>query len=240
MSKDFFGAGQAFFRGCFLGATALGAVVAGGCATSAHTFRLNPDQEPEQYRVTCRKRFYYCEAEAKELCGGEYRELGRLSNRPEQTLVKDSDVSSTGPAKGQGAWEGELTVECGRALPPLELKRPPTATEPALAPATALERVCIPGTTQACLGPGACNGAQACLESGSGFGPCDCGPSSNVQSSPAPSVATTAAAAPVAAPPAPSAVPAPATVQTPPAVPAKPGTGTATPGTATPGTPAHR
>lgn len=164
------------------GACTTGTLV--GCATSAHAFRLNPEQEPEQYRVTCRKRFYYCEAEAKEQCGGEYQELGRLSNGPEQTLVKDSDLSSTGPAKGQALWEGELTVQCGRQLPPLELKRPPGETEPLPAEVPAApgaptsvpgEKVCIPGTTQACLGPGACSGAQACLESGTGFGPCDCG-----------------------------------------------------------------
>lgn len=155
-----------------------------GCASSSHAFRLNPEVEPEQYRITCKKRFYYCEMEAKELCGGEYQELSRLSNRPEQTLVKDSDLSSTGPAKGYAMWEGELTVQCGRLLPALELKRAEPQPEPlpAVVPAspgapTSVpgERVCIPGTTQACLGPGACSGAQACLESGAGFGPCDCG-----------------------------------------------------------------
>lgn len=34
---------------------------------------------------------------------------------------------------------------------------------------------CTPGATQACLGPGACEGAQMCLADGSGFGACDCG-----------------------------------------------------------------
>lgn len=221
MSKDLIDAGHGFFRGCFLGATAVLVVVAGGCATSAHTFRLNPEQEPEQYRVTCHKRFYYCEAEAKEQCGGEYHELGRISNRPEQTLVKDSDVSSTGPAKGQGAWEGELTIECGRALPSLELKRPAgeVVAEPAPVAAPAVERVCIPGTTQACLGPGACSGAQACLESGSGFGACDCGPNPNVQSSPAPATPTTSATPSAAPTPAPAVAPVPST-SVPPASPA--------------------
>lgn len=33
---------------------------------------------------------------------------------------------------------------------------------------------CTPGSTQACVGPGACAGGQACL-AGSGWGPCDCG-----------------------------------------------------------------
>jgi hypothetical protein len=34
---------------------------------------------------------------------------------------------------------------------------------------------CTPGETQACLGPGACDGAQICLSDGSGYGDCDCG-----------------------------------------------------------------
>ena len=39
---------------------------------------------------------------------------------------------------------------------------------------------CFPGTTQACLGPGACQGAQTCRDDGAGFSPCDCGGASAV------------------------------------------------------------
>jgi hypothetical protein len=38
-----------------------------------------------------------------------------------------------------------------------------------------VEPECTPGVTQACLGPGACSGAQACRSDGSGWGACDCG-----------------------------------------------------------------
>jgi hypothetical protein len=34
---------------------------------------------------------------------------------------------------------------------------------------------CVPGATQACVGPGACAGGQACAPDGKAFGPCDCG-----------------------------------------------------------------
>jgi hypothetical protein len=34
---------------------------------------------------------------------------------------------------------------------------------------------CFPGSTQACLGPGACKGAQTCEAGGARFGTCDCG-----------------------------------------------------------------
>jgi hypothetical protein len=41
---------------------------------------------------------------------------------------------------------------------------------------------CRPGETQRCVGAGACEGGQACLADGSGFGPCDCGaPSTDVK-----------------------------------------------------------
>lgn len=192
--------------GVFLGASFLG-----GCATAAHGFRLNPEQEPEQYRVTCKKRFYYCELQAQELCEGEYTELGRLSNLPELPLVKDADVSSTGPSVGVQYWLGEMTVQCGRVLPNLPLVRPETTPPPPFA-APAPEpssRVCIPGATQECLGPGACKGAQACLPTGQGYEKCDCGtavapapvtqPESNVVPSAPPVVSTPSGAS---APPA--------------------------------------
>src|SRR5690242_18109985 len=36
-------------------------------------------------------------------------------------------------------------------------------------------KVCGPGDTRTCFGPGACSGAQECLQDGTGYGPCDCG-----------------------------------------------------------------
>jgi hypothetical protein len=34
---------------------------------------------------------------------------------------------------------------------------------------------CVKGITQSCVGPGGCQGGQACLQDGSGFSSCDCG-----------------------------------------------------------------
>jgi hypothetical protein len=51
----------------------------------------------------------------------------------------------------------------------------PSAQPAAVAATTAPARLCIPGATQACLGAGACQGAQACREDGGGYLPCDCG-----------------------------------------------------------------
>jgi hypothetical protein len=45
---------------------------------------------------------------------------------------------------------------------------PPRAARPAA--------VCVPGASQACVGPGGCTGGQVCLPDGSGLATCDCGP----------------------------------------------------------------
>jgi hypothetical protein len=50
----------------------------------------------------------------------------------------------------------------------------PAATPPAPAAAASATQ-CVPGATQKCVGPGACDGGQSCAKDGSGFGPCDCG-----------------------------------------------------------------
>jgi hypothetical protein len=171
-------------RGSLLGVSMFSALLA-SCVPAAQAFRLNPEQTPEQYRITCKKRFLNCEQQIKPLCGSDYQVVERHSNLPEQPLVRDSDLSSTGPKSGPVDWTGELVVVCGRVLPPIHLTRDvqtndaPEGSAPAsnapVSPSPVIERVCVPGVTQACLGPGACSGAQACLESAKGYGPCDCG-----------------------------------------------------------------
>lgn len=39
----------------------------------------------------------------------------------------------------------------------------------------AAQKACTPGQSQACVGPGACQGGQVCNADGRGYGPCDCG-----------------------------------------------------------------
>lgn len=56
---------------------------------------------------------------------------------------------------------------------PEEPPAPPAAASATLQPGS--PRACIPGITQACLGAGACQGAQACRDDGAGFSACDCG-----------------------------------------------------------------
>jgi hypothetical protein len=47
-----------------------------------------------------------------------------------------------------------------------------SSDDPAPAPAA---KVCTPGATQICTGPGACSGGQSCNADGSGFETCACG-----------------------------------------------------------------
>ncbi len=67
-------------------------------------------------------------------------------------------------------WSSSIVARVA-ALAALSLS---TACDDGAAPNA--ERVCVPGLTQRCDGPGRCSGAQACLPSGQGFGACDCGP----------------------------------------------------------------
>lgn len=155
-----------------------------GCS-GAQAYRLNPGATPEQFRIVCTQSFAQCRQEAKQQCGDEFQVVEESSNKPPAKPVESSGVSSTAPSQGVVNWRGEWVVRCGRQLPPLRLVRPTTdapataAAPPAIAPAVPSaqgpERACVPGVTQACLGPGACSGAQACLPSGEGYGACDCG-----------------------------------------------------------------
>jgi hypothetical protein len=164
------------------------------CA-SARVFRLNPGEEPERYRVVCRDASRMCERRAKEVCEGDYTVLRKEMSEPEIEEVDQSDLSSSGPSEGIVGWRGEMVVLCGSVPPPLKLERSaelatgaaeaPASSSTAASPSAAASsstagppepvRVCVPGATQACLGPGACSGAQACLRDASGYGPCDCG-----------------------------------------------------------------
>lgn len=60
----------------------------------------------------------------------------------------------------------------------------PNAATASSANSAGLARTCTPGATEACVGPAACSGGQACLPDGSGFGPCDCGAGSNTGAAP--------------------------------------------------------
>jgi hypothetical protein len=99
----------------------------------------------------------------------------------------------TVPVKIRGGSRQEERVRAGC------LVMDPDADAPAASASAAPARACVPGLTQACVGPAGCSGGQACLGDGSGYSACDCGP--------APATSDSAAPAASSAPPAASAAP---------------------------------
>jgi hypothetical protein len=69
---------------------------------------------------------------------------------------------------GTAAWAAGSTVT-GTAYACTRKRALETAS------ATTSPAACIKGSTQPCVGPGACKGGQSCLDDGSGFSACDCG-----------------------------------------------------------------
>lgn len=87
----------------------------------------------------------------------------------------------------------------GAELGAQDLSGKPPAPPPAeeAPPPSTPQLLCVPNSTQECVGPGACRGGQSCLPDGSGYTECDCGPSTKKKSSgskPTPAPAGTPAA----------------------------------------------
>ncbi len=125
------------------------------------------------YKIDCEDTLANCTRQVKQFCSdkGGYKVL--------QGDEKNALVGVPGHQKGY--LVSRLVFMCADEAPPTPLKLPPRAsTEPAPSPAPSVaaapERVCVPGSTQHCIGPGACEGGQACLAGGEGYGPCECAP----------------------------------------------------------------
>lgn len=141
------------------------------------------------YVVACEKGITACISRAEVVCGDKgYTIVGGISS--------SKVLGGPNSAYRKVVYEGELSFYCGlyqvpRCSPAGAAVADETqvyqlsAAEPPAAPAAvpvpvpvapaAPVRVCIPGTTQTCVGSGACSGGQVCTADGLGFGPCDCG-----------------------------------------------------------------
>jgi hypothetical protein len=122
------------------------------------------------YSLSCSGALSDCLHHAERLCGDEG-----------YTVAEARDVRRMlGHEAGQSQLliaKSNATVYCGTHAPrpPIELKRePPPAPEPAPAPAPKAA-ACVPGATQACIGPAGCTGGQACAADGTRYEPCNCG-----------------------------------------------------------------
>jgi hypothetical protein len=156
--------------------TAVALVIASGCA------HLNPsatiDRLPDgTLRVQCETRSLpECLVRAEEACGGaRYKVLAAVDRhdyRGSPSTMSESESRSAEAVIRCGHRGRSLTSDEETKLPPLAGTCPPAPAAKPAEPAA----VCVPGTTQECLGAGACRGAQSCLPDRSGFTPCDCGP----------------------------------------------------------------
>jgi hypothetical protein len=129
-----------------------------------------PSQQADgSYRLTCTGPLTDCLERAERIC------------KDEGYTVMGHDVHELlGHESGQSQVEvrkSEATIFCGKPQGAgsrtfVELKRDPVTASPA--PAKAAPLACVPGSTQACIGPGGCKGGQACASDGSRYESCDC------------------------------------------------------------------
>ncbi|HXK16374.1 MAG TPA: hypothetical protein VNG33_01120 [Polyangiaceae bacterium] len=144
-----------------------------------------PVRQPDGgYALFCKGPLSDCLRHAEHLCKDEgytvneardVRELLGHESGQSQVLIEKS----------------EATIYCGTHAPraPIRLTRqadpasetvvsatPAAKRAPAPAPAEpARAPVCVPGATQACVGPAGCSGGQTCAIDGTHFEACDCG-----------------------------------------------------------------
>lgn len=155
-----------------------------GCSRPAVNAQRLPDGTRE---LKCELPLWQCVRAVDDYCKGNSYELLYAIDKQQLLGSQASMVES---------HTSELVVRCQTQH--VRLKGPLVETPPAVvqtasapspapvsAPAPKAALACVPGSTQTCVGPGACAGGQACLADGSGFGACDCGGSTPPSAPPA-------------------------------------------------------
>ena len=155
-----------------------------GCAHGNAIQKIDGDT----YRITCPELpLDRCLAEtANNTCDqhayfvargiSQVNQRGR-SDAPDVSLSSEAIVRCA-PGQGFGDQAKELMAASpGDRAKPAAAPSPPQAPVPAAVPPQAPASVCAPGSTQTCVGVGACRGGQACKADGSGYQACDCGSS---------------------------------------------------------------
>jgi hypothetical protein len=100
-------------------------------------------------------------------------------NQPGKRMVFAKGTYTIDKQLGTERVRGTPTVECplvhaGQGAQPAVAAAPePPAPAPEPPPPAT---VCAPGSTQECIGTGACRGGQVCAADGKTWGSCDCGP----------------------------------------------------------------
>jgi hypothetical protein len=138
-----------------------------GCASQPRQLRDG------SYQIDCEETLATCTRKAQLYC----RDKGEFQ------IVHANEENSLVGVEGhqKGHLLSRLVFACGDQTQAKPLKLPPRPEGAVLpegtpTPAASAERACVPGSTQRCVGVGACEGGQACLADGSGYGPCECAP----------------------------------------------------------------
>jgi hypothetical protein len=135
----------------------------------------SPAKQPDgSYRLSCTGALSDCLQRAERLC----RDQGYVvaEARDVMELLGHESGESQVPIR-----KSDAIIYCNdgrpRERPMIEVKRdtPVTTLTPAAPPPAPAALACVPGTTQACVGPGGCSGGQACASDGSRYEVCDCG-----------------------------------------------------------------
>ncbi len=170
---------------------ALGAL---GCASTQAT-RLGDNG----WRIECDEKMTDCAARADTSCGDKgytvvgggthssmlggstgYQSKTRSSEliircgEPSDAELEQHDRLAAQPVQHASDAASREAENAALAPSPAPASAPAAAPPPAPAAAPSATQ-CVPGATQKCVGPGACDGGQSCNADGSGFGVCDCG-----------------------------------------------------------------
>lgn len=155
-------------------------IAAAGCAhgttvekIDVNTYRISCSELPldrclsETVSNTCNKRAYFVARGISDV------NLRGINEAP--TIATSSEaIVRCATSNGWGDEAKQLMAPPSAAPSPAKTPPLPSAA-PSPPPAPAPAPVCTPGSTQSCVGAGACAGGQACRADGSGYDPCDCG-----------------------------------------------------------------
>ena len=149
----------------------------------SHMSRIEPQKQSDgSYRVDCKEPLARCLTALEGACPQGYEVLHAHENR--QLYGPD--------AYNQPVVTSNAVARCRKPGQPVAET---AASGSAGASPRPSAQACVPGATQACVGPGACRGGQQCLADGAAFGPCDCGattPAAPAPPAPAPDAGVTA------------------------------------------------
>lgn len=155
-----------------------------------------------KYRLSCKGALPACLAGADHLCRDQSYEIIRAQDDRKRfggdgsSVVETRNSVATVRCMSKDAALPEFDDTEPEDRPTDNFKLPPRRTDDRIDPALVDEAKptpvtgCVPGTTQTCVGAGACKGGQSCLADGKSFSACDCGAGLAPSPVPAPSAPT--------------------------------------------------